>query len=115
MNYWHFDRHIPSNRGRSTAWTDKLKPADMMPGSFGLPLIGNTALTKQELFYWQRQQECGNVFKVAIPIIFGNIACLIGPDANRFVLKDGVKRSNPCNAPLHSSTTAHLNRSTPYP
>jgi retinoid hydroxylase len=74
--------------------TDKLKPAEMMPGSFGLPLIGNTidALTKQELFYWQRQQECGKVFKVALPILFGNIACLIGPDANRFVLKDGVDR-----------------------
>ncbi len=73
---------------------NKLKPADMMPGKFGLPIIGNTidALTKQELFYWQRQQECGNVFKVALPILFGNIACLIGPDANRFVLKDGIDR-----------------------
>jgi retinoid hydroxylase len=74
--------------------TNKLKPAEMMPGSFGLPLIGNIidAITKQELFYWQRQQECGNVFKVSLPILFGNIACLIGPDANRFVLKDGVDR-----------------------
>ncbi len=74
--------------------TNKLKSAEMMPGSFGLPLIGNTidAITNQELFYWQRQQECGNVFKVSLPILFGNIACLIGPDANRFVLKDGVDR-----------------------
>jgi retinoid hydroxylase len=74
------------------AMNDRLKPANMMPGSFGLPLIGNTidAITKQELFYWQRYQECGNVFKVSLPILFGNIACLIGPDANRFVLKDGV-------------------------
>jgi retinoid hydroxylase len=74
--------------------TDKLKSAEMMPGSFGFPLIGNTidALTQQELFYWQRHQECGNIFKVSLPILFGNIACLIGPEANNFVLKDGVDR-----------------------
>jgi retinoid hydroxylase len=74
--------------------TSKLKPAKMMPGSFGLPLIGNTidAITKQELFYWQRHQKCGNVFKVSLPILFGNIACLIGSEANQFVLKDGVDR-----------------------
>jgi retinoid hydroxylase len=74
--------------------TNKLKSADMMPGKAGLPLIGNTidAITKQELFYWQQHQQHGNVFKVSLPILFGNIACLIGPEANRFILKDGADR-----------------------
>lgn len=73
---------------------DKLKPADMMPGKAGLPMIGNTidALSKQELYYWQQHQQHGNVFKVSLPILFGNIACLIGPEANRFVLKDGAEQ-----------------------
>lgn len=72
---------------------NKLKSADMMPGNTGLPLIGNTidAFSKQELFYWQQQQKYGNIFKVSLPGIFGNIACLIGPEANRLVLKDGAE------------------------
>jgi retinoid hydroxylase len=74
--------------------TNKLKSADMMPGKAGLPLIGNTidAITKQELFYWEQHQQHGNVFKVSLPILFGNIACLIGPEANRFILKDGAEQ-----------------------
>ncbi len=74
--------------------TNKLKSAEMMPGNIGLPLIGNTidALSKQELFYWQQHQKYGNAFKVAMPGLFDRIACLIGPEANRFVLKDGVDK-----------------------
>jgi retinoid hydroxylase len=74
--------------------TDKLKSADMMPGKAGLPLIGNTidAITKQELFYWEQHQQHGNIFKVSLPILFGNVACLIGPEANRFILKDGAEQ-----------------------
>jgi retinoid hydroxylase len=73
---------------------NKLKSADMMPGNDGLPIIGDLvgALSKQELFYWQQHQKHGNIFKVSLPILFGNIACLIGPDANRIVLKDGVDK-----------------------
>jgi retinoid hydroxylase len=73
---------------------NKLKSADMMPGNDGLPIIGDLvgAISKQELFYWQQHQKHGNVFKVSLPILFGNIACLIGPDANRIVLKDGVDK-----------------------
>jgi retinoid hydroxylase len=75
---------------------DQLKPADMMPGSFGLPFIGQTIsiLAQQELFYWQQYQQYGNIFKISLPeaIGFGKCACLIGPEANQFVLKDGADR-----------------------
>jgi retinoid hydroxylase len=76
--------------------TDKLKSADMMPGSFGLPFIGQTIgiLTKQELFYWQQYQQYGNIFKVSFPAAlgFGKCACLVGPEANQLVLKDGADK-----------------------
>ena len=69
---------------------NKLKSADMMPGNTGLPLIGNTisALTKLEQFYWDRHQQHGNIFKVSMPGLFDNIACLVGSEANRLVFKD---------------------------
>ncbi|WP_373541321.1 cytochrome P450 [Chamaesiphon sp.] len=76
--------------------TDKLKSADMMPGSFGLPLIGQTIgiLAQQELFYWQQYQQYGKIFKISLPeaIGFGKCACLIGPEANQLVLKDGADK-----------------------
>jgi retinoid hydroxylase len=74
--------------------TNKLKSVDMMPGNDGLPIIGDLvgSISKQELFYWQQHQKHGNIFKVSLPIIFGNIACLIGVDANRLVLKDGADK-----------------------
>jgi retinoid hydroxylase len=70
--------------------TTKLKSVDMMPGNTGLPLIGNTisALTKLEQFYWERHQQHGNIFKVSMPGLFDNIACLVGPEANRLMFKD---------------------------
>jgi retinoid hydroxylase len=70
--------------------TNKLKPANMMPGNAGLPLIRNTfgAITQQELFYWQRHQQHGKIFKVSMPGLFDNIACLVGPEANRLMFKD---------------------------
>jgi retinoid hydroxylase len=70
--------------------TNKLKSAHKLPGNTGLPLIGNTvsALTKLEEFYWEQHQKYGNAFKVSMPGLFNNIACLIGPEANRLVLKD---------------------------
>ncbi len=70
--------------------TNKLKSAHMMPGNTGLPLIRNTisALTKQELFYWEQNQKHGNIFRVSMPGLFNNIACLVGPEANRLVFKD---------------------------
>jgi retinoid hydroxylase len=70
--------------------TNKLKSIEMMPGNTGLPLIGNTisALTKLEQFYWERHQQHGNIFKVSMPGLFDNIACLVGPEANRLVFKD---------------------------
>jgi hypothetical protein len=65
--------------------TNQLKSADVMPGDTGLPLLGNTfgAITQQELFYWKRHQQHGKIFKVSMPGLFDNIACLVGPEANR--------------------------------
>ena len=73
--------------------TDKLKSAKMMPGSFGLPILGELIefLAKREEFYWQKHQQNGNIFKTS-SLVFGKAVCLIGPEANRFVLKDGVDR-----------------------
>jgi retinoid hydroxylase len=74
--------------------TNQLKSVDMMPGDAGLPLIKNTisALTKQELFYWEQNQKYGNIFRVSMPGLFNNIACLVGPEANRLVFKDRTEK-----------------------
>ena len=47
--------------------SEKLKPAEMMPGSFGLPIIGELIgfLRKREEFYWQKHQDNGNIFKTS--------------------------------------------------
>ncbi len=70
----------------------ELKPADKMPSSFSLPFLGNTidVIVKQELFYWQQYQKHGSVFQVSFPAAlgYGKVACLVGPEANRLVLKD---------------------------
>ncbi len=70
----------------------KLKSADQMPRSFSLPLIGSTieVIVKQELFYWQQYQKHGPIFQVSFPAVmgYGKVACLVGPAANRLILKD---------------------------
>jgi retinoid hydroxylase len=70
----------------------QIKSADQMPGSFGLPLIGHMieVIAQQELFYLQQYQKHGHVFKVSFPagLGYGKVACLVGPEANRMVLKD---------------------------
>jgi retinoid hydroxylase len=73
--------------------TDRLKSAETMPGSFGLPIFGEiiNIISKQELFYWQQHQQHGNVFKTAA-FGFGKAACLVGPEANRLVLKEQADR-----------------------
>jgi retinoid hydroxylase len=65
----------------------QLKSAESMPGSFG----GSKGETEElfageEMFYRQRFQRHGSVFKSRI---FGKkFAFLVGPEANRLVLKD---------------------------
>lgn len=73
--------------------SEKLKPAEMMPGSLGLPIIGELIgfMRKREEFYWQKHQENGNIFKTS-SLVFGKAVCLVGPSANRLVLKDGVDK-----------------------
>ncbi len=73
--------------------SEKIKPAEMMPGSFGLPIIGELIgfLQKREEFYWQKHQDNGNIFKTS-SLVFGKAVCLVDPAANRLVLKDGVDK-----------------------
>ena len=73
--------------------SEKLKPADMMPGSFGLPIVGELIgfLRKREEFYWQKHQDNGNIFKTS-SLVFGKAVCLVDPAANRLVLKAGVDK-----------------------
>jgi retinoid hydroxylase len=70
----------------------QIKSADQMPGSFGWPWLGNMieVMVQQELFYLQQYQKHGHVFKVSFPagLGYGKVACLVGPEANRMVLKD---------------------------
>ena len=69
----------------------QLKSAEEMPGSFG----GSKGETEElfsgeEMFYRQRFQRHGSIFKSRI---FGKkFAFLIGPEANRLVLKDQADR-----------------------
>lgn len=63
-----------------------LKSAEEMPGSYGLPYLGEALelFGDLELFYWRRFGRYGSVFKTRILGRKG--AYLIGPDANRVVL-----------------------------
>ncbi len=72
--------------------TDKLKSADEMPGSFGLPLIGETLelASKLELFPWERYWQHGKCFKTAF--LGSKFAYLIDPDANRAILVEQADR-----------------------
>jgi retinoid hydroxylase len=74
----------------------ELKSADLMPGSFGLPFIGNSleVFTQQELFYFRQYKKHGPVFKVSLPsaLGYGKVACLVGPEANRMVLKERAEQ-----------------------
>jgi retinoid hydroxylase len=71
---------------------NKLKSADEMPGSFGLPLIGETTelFSKLELFYWERYWKHGKFFKTST--IGVKYAYLIEPDANKLVLIDQAEK-----------------------
>ncbi len=66
----------------------KLKSAEEMPGDFGWPLLGKIVqlFDTEELFYWRHQKRYGSVFKTGI--LGKKYAFLIGPEANRIVLKD---------------------------
>ncbi len=72
---------------------NKLKSAEMIPGSYGLPIIGELInfLTKREEFYWQKHRDNGNIFKTS-SLIFGKTVCLVGPEANRLVFKDAADK-----------------------
>ena len=69
-----------------------LKSVNQIPGSLGLPIVGNVieAFRYQELFYWQRYWQYGKIFKLRF--LGQNYIVLIGPDACRFVLKDAADK-----------------------
>lgn len=66
----------------------KLKPADSMPGSFGLPIIGEGL----PMFWgmgWQldrHYRKYGSIFKTCF--LGKKYAVLVGPEANKLILQD---------------------------
>ena len=69
-----------------------LKSVNEIPGSLGLPIVGNLvdAFRYQELFYWQRYWQYGKIFKVRF--LGENYVVLIDPEASRLVLKDAADK-----------------------
>ena len=66
----------------------QLKSAEEIPGSYGLPFLGETLelFRTEELYYWKHFQRYGRVFKTRI--LGAKVAFLVGPDANRLVLRE---------------------------
>lgn len=65
-----------------------MKPARNLPGSLGLPYIGEAVelFRDRQLYYWNKYQRYGPVFKTQI--IGRKTVVLVGPEANQVVLKD---------------------------
>ncbi|MBW4659257.1 MAG: cytochrome P450 [Drouetiella hepatica Uher 2000/2452] len=65
-----------------------LKSPEEIPGSYGLPLIGETIelFRDEELFYWRHFHKYGSIFKTRA--MGKNFAFLIGPEANRLVMME---------------------------
>jgi cytochrome P450 len=59
-----------------------------IPGDLGFPILGKSIeqFTEHHFFYWQQYQKYGKIFKTQI--MWLKTICLIGADANRFVLND---------------------------
>ncbi|MDF5717285.1 MAG: cytochrome P450 [Rhizonema sp. NSF051] len=68
----------------------QLKPADKMPGSFGLPILGETLelISTQGWGLAKNYQRYGPVFK--INLLGKKHAVLVGPEANRLILQEKV-------------------------
>jgi cytochrome P450 len=68
--------------------TQPIQSADKLPGNFGQSFIGETIalFREQEIFYWQRFQRYAGPFKTRI--MNRKMAILVGPEANKLVLKD---------------------------
>lgn len=65
-----------------------MKSVRDLPGSLGLPYIGEAVelFRDRQLYYWNKYQRYGPVFKTQI--IGRKTVVLVGPEANRAVLKD---------------------------
>jgi len=65
---------------------NRLKSAEEIPGTYGLPFLGETLeiFRDLELYLWRRFHQYGSVFKTRV--LGRKRAYLIGPDANRLVL-----------------------------
>lgn len=71
--------------------SQSLKSVLEMPGSFGIPYLGEAIqlFSEQELFYWHHFQQYKSEFKTKI--LGRNVICLVGTEANELVLKDQGK------------------------
>lgn len=92
--------------------TDKMRSLPVPPGSFGLPVIGETLSFLHDLnFIQRRQQQHGNIYKTHV---FGRpTVVMIGAEANRFLFgnenryfSDGVSASAPPHVKLLMGTGA---------
>jgi len=92
--------------------TDDLRSLPLPPGSFGLPVIGETfSFLRNPNFVQQRQQQYGQIYKTHV---FGcPTVVIIGAEANRFLFSnenryfaDGVSQSAPPQAKLLMGTGA---------
>jgi retinoid hydroxylase len=70
----------------------RLKPAEAMPGSFGLPIVEETfkMFVSQGWHFDRQYQQYRPVFKSSI--LGKKYAILVGPEANRFILQDQADR-----------------------
>lgn len=69
-----------------------LKPADSMPGSFGLPIVGEGFQMARNLG-WQldkHYQQYGSIFKTSF--LGKKYAVLVGPEANKLILQSSADR-----------------------
>ena len=72
--------------------SERVKTVIEIPGTTGFPLLGEAIeqFTQDQLFYFHRFSRYGNIFRTRI--LWMKMVCLIGPQANQFVLKDSAAK-----------------------
>ena len=80
---------VAVRRRQKNFMMQQLKSAEEIPGSYGLPLLGETPelfRTEGVGFFWGRFQHYGPVFKSYV--VGRKCAVLVGPDANQFLMQE---------------------------
>jgi cytochrome P450 len=71
---------------------ETVKTVKDIPGTEGFPFLGEAIeqFSQDQLFYFRRFSRYGSIFRTRI--LWMKMVCLIGPNANQFVLKDGAEK-----------------------